>query len=439
MTTIQGKFYRVSYNGEGVYEALRKKIGWDWKTVKQDPDINWLPQPQVDEYKDTYRSYFTTLGYKTFQAKTMKVINKYLDPEKLEVKEYNNIQGILMYKDQYQVVIDQEGVIMNEEAERGVNWFISEDDLYLNWKKWEDGSAHIVFVDGLSGSGKSTLGKKIAEQYDAYYVQLDIYGWGMVGQKAVDRGYTQNYDYVKENDRKLYEYMIAKRIKPDIFAKIDKWNATPEEIEFKVQEIEKYLQWLAFEQNERVVVEGGYTGVVMARNPEMWENTPIIFKGTSVSKSIFRRICRSVKKDGPIGVYTVLRALKPQYYDHMIPESNASRKAMLSGRDDWEYVKEDNEVEYMYPIGVNEEVSIDEDNVAHKTDYMSPLKIDEELLINPDKDLLAYREERRPILEEMQRKFHLTDGEVEEMRRTEEALHLWARNSKGYDPNKRRR
>lgn len=111
---IQGKFYRVYYNGIGIYEALRKKVGWDWKTVKQDPDINWLPTPEVKEYKDNYRSFFTTLGYKTFQAKTMKVIDKYLDPEKVEVREYNDLQGKLMYQDQYQVVVDQGSDKMNK-------------------------------------------------------------------------------------------------------------------------------------------------------------------------------------------------------------------------------------------------------------------------------------------------------------------------------------
>lgn len=265
----------------------------------------------------------------------------YFDPESDEFKKI--IDHIKYAEDSgRQVVLTQEQMIgmMNEEAEYGTNWFISEDDIYLNWNKWEDGSAHLVFVNGLSGSGKSTLGRKISENYDAYYVELDVYGWGLVGEKAVERGYTKNYDYVKEKDRKLYEYMKAKHIPPDIFAKIDRWGDIPEETEFKVREIEKYLHWLAFEQKERVVVEGGYTGVVINRNPELWKDTPIIFKGTSVTKSIFRRMVRASKKNGPIEIVHVIKAIKPQYMDHMIPETNASRKAMLSGRDDWEYVKE---------------------------------------------------------------------------------------------------
>lgn len=602
---IQGKFYRVYYNGIGIYEALRKKVGWDWKTVKQDPDINWLPTPNVKEYKDNYRSFFTTLGYKTFQAKTMKVIDKYLDPEKVEVREYNDFQGKLMYQDQYQVVVevnnmnmlnedrikaeedwihdpslmyrnsnkskfdkiknfeqfckeiytpeealsyfiiekvrwtsleemcspkrpfywpddiirDKIGVCMdqtilfhqfldrkgienksgfmiwrdennedhgshivpmfkrngriycivylpnlgwihgpfdnweecvketgetlarcsdlvqgigkkmyvitevvpdefmndldkitgrrditffqfcledgarrlrntklvmiqyknfaiwnpiigmwnvirflnntfglnipyygftplneeaelNEAAEQGVNWFISEDDIYLNWDKWEDGSSHIVFIDGLSGSGKSTLGRKISENYNAYYVELDVFAWGIVGKQAVERDHC-NFEYIKERDRKLYEYMKAKNIPPTIFAHIDKWNYTKEEDEFKIRELEKYLHWLAFEQDERVIVEGGYTGVIMSQNPEAYKDLPIIFKGTSVTKSIFRRICRVYGKKGPIEVIQVLPMLRKQYFDHMIPETKAARKAMLSDRDDWKYVKED--------------------------------------------------------------------------------------------------
>lgn len=89
--------------------------------------------------------------------------------------------------------------------------------------------------------------------------------------------------------------------------------------------------------------------------------------------------------------------------------------------------KPDNDIEYAYPIGVNEEVEIDEDCIAHNAKYLYPIDIDMSILENPDEDLVAYRESRRPILAEMQRKFHLTDEEIEEMRVTEEAIHLWAR------------
>lgn len=229
-TIIQGKFYRVSYNGEGVYEALRKKVGWDWKTVKQDPDINWLPTPQVEEYKDTYRSFFTTLGYKTFQAKTMKVIDKYLDPEKIKVNEYNDISGIIMYKDQYQVVVDQ----------------------------------------------------------------------GDVKTMTIDE---------------------------------------------------------------------------------------------------------SVKKVREVGEW-----LQNQLYPDPKPEQM-----------------------------VNEEVIIDEIGIVHDSKCVYPIEINEEDLKNPDEELLAYRKARRPVLEEMQRKYNISDEEIEEMRMTEEAIHLWVRQSKGYKGYERRR
>ena len=51
---------------------------------------------------------------------------------------------------------------------------ISDDDVYVNFDEFSSGKKHAIFVHGLSGSGKSTLGHKIAEQYNAAYVEIDV-------------------------------------------------------------------------------------------------------------------------------------------------------------------------------------------------------------------------------------------------------------------------
>ena len=335
MRKILGKFYRVRYDGEGVYEALRKKVGWNWKNVKQDPDINWLPTPDC-EYKDSYRSFFTTLGYNTFKAKTMKVISKYLDPSKIEVKEYEDLEGNLVYQDQYQVVVNNKQYF-NESGANGNNIIFSENDIYLNWEKWITGESHVIIVDGLSGSGKSTLAKKISHQSDAIYVEIDVIAFKIVGQKAIERDYC-NWAFIRDRDPLLYRYMKTHNISPDFLSHLEADPVTfqhpPEQEEYKQQEIDKYIEWLCFEQKQKVVIEGGHVGITLSKYPEKYKNVPIIFKGTSLFKSILRRFIRSSKKGEIYASLSLIFKIKAQYIDKMLPEVNSARKAMLTNRED---------------------------------------------------------------------------------------------------------
>ena len=345
---IDGQYYRVSYDDKGVYAALKEKVGWDWKNVKQDPDINWLPTPTV-EYKDEYRSFFTRLGYNTFKAKTMKVIDRYLDPKKIKVKEYNDLEGEVMYRDQYQVVVNNKDYV-NESGSEGNNIVFSEDDIYVNWEKWVSGESHVLFVIGLSGSGKSTLAKKMANEYDANYIEIDVIAFKIVGQKSIERGYN-TIDHIQKDDPFLWKYMKEKHIKPDFMSHLstdpDTFRHTDEEEEFKRQEVDKYIHWLCFEQKERVVIEGGHAGVTITRHPEIYKDLPIIFKGTSLTKSVFRRMIRAGKEGKVYSPIRWINIIRTQYLDKMLPEVNAARRAVLSGRDDIIMVKESGSVKGM--------------------------------------------------------------------------------------------
>ena len=232
---------------------------------------------------------------------------------------------------------------VNEDGAEGNPIFFSENDIYFNWDKWLTGESHILFVDGLSGSGKSTLAKKLANQYDAEYVEIDVIAFKIVGQKAVDRGHC-NYDYIRDQDPFLWKYMKFKHIPPDFLAHLsidDQFRHTDKEEEYKREEIDKYIHWLCFEQKEKVVIEGGHAGVTITRHPENYENFPIVFKGTSLSKSVLRRMIRAGKKGKFYTPWRWFSIIKIQYFGYMWPEVNEARKKILDGQEDkMIYVKE---------------------------------------------------------------------------------------------------
>ena len=221
---------------------------------------------------------------------------------------------------------------------------LSQDDIYANFDKWVSKESHVLFVIGLSGSGKSTLARKMAEEYNAYYVEIDVIAFCIVGQKTIDRGHN-NFEYIKRKDILLYKYMKEKHIDPNFLTHLsidpETYRHTEKEEEFKRQEIDKYIHWLCFEQNERAVIAGGHAAVTITRHPDIYKDLPIIFKGTSLTKSVFRRIVRCAREGdiySPLRWITVIRA---QYLDKMLPEMNKARKSVLDGRDDIVMVKED--------------------------------------------------------------------------------------------------
>ena len=96
------KLYRVTYNDEGIYEALRKNVSNDqWHDILKMKEINWLPKPK--NYPKGTKSYFTNKGYKIFKKKTLPIIEQYLDKNNINVSIFT-MQDNYIYKDDYQVM-----------------------------------------------------------------------------------------------------------------------------------------------------------------------------------------------------------------------------------------------------------------------------------------------------------------------------------------------
>ena len=107
-------YWRVSYNGIGIYESLKKEI-WkkyenpkqEWEVLKDSVHFTWLNTPTF--YNDNCYSYFTELGYKLFIKNTFPILVKYLDEKNIIVNKFifddRNLNFV--YSDEHQVVFKQ--------------------------------------------------------------------------------------------------------------------------------------------------------------------------------------------------------------------------------------------------------------------------------------------------------------------------------------------
>lgn len=114
-TGRSSKFIRITYDGEGIYQAFKESVSFDvWKSFKNSNAANWLPLPP--SYEGNYRSYFTITGYKMFMKRTYPVMIKYLDKGKIKIEEVYLQQSNIIYEDKFQVVISEDNTI-NESLE----------------------------------------------------------------------------------------------------------------------------------------------------------------------------------------------------------------------------------------------------------------------------------------------------------------------------------
>ena len=108
--TATHSYYRIMYNGVGIYEQLKKemyKINYnssEWNKFKQSKACNWLPLPP--SYCDGYYSYFTKLGYDKFMKNTYPIIIEYLDKNNIDIEQCHIDKDSIIYQDKYQIVID---------------------------------------------------------------------------------------------------------------------------------------------------------------------------------------------------------------------------------------------------------------------------------------------------------------------------------------------
>ena len=271
-----------------------------------------------------------------------------------------------------QPIKEDTDMIFNEELEKGNNVIFSEDDIYCNMDKWDNHESHVLFILGLSASGKSTLSRKLAEKYKCNLIELDVIAFAITGEKAHDKG-RQTWEYIKKADHMLYKFMKEKGLEPDFLRHVPCSSHQLPVLDKKDERekqkwIDKYIHWVCFEQKERCVLEGGHACVTIANHKE-YREFPIIFKGSSLLKSMIRRVKRTWIDDnepmGPIELAKYLVILYKQY-GKMFPEVNAARNAVIT-KDNFKIIKEYRDLEDIDMI-VNESTFISDKDLVWNFD-----------------------------------------------------------------------
>lgn len=120
---MNNKYYRITCKGVGIYEYFKKYL-WDnnsnpdiiWKNFLNSESTNWLNKPIVyTEKNKNYFSYFNYDGYKMFKEKTLPFIIHYIDGNNIKIEKVNINPHLVVYKDEYQIVVQIDKLIKSRE------------------------------------------------------------------------------------------------------------------------------------------------------------------------------------------------------------------------------------------------------------------------------------------------------------------------------------
>ena len=211
-------------------------------------------------------------------------------------------------------------MMSNSKLSTRTNFFISENDIYVNMDKWNKKEVNICFVTGFSGSGKSTLAKKFALKHKAVYVETDMLIYYGMRHEFTKK---ELYDDHSRAAEILWMYVEDTKKDPG-FMKGLNWKENREQI---IKELIDYVTWLETKPTipDRYVIEGVDVTHLIPAVPKYYEY-PIIFKGTSVIKSMIRKMMRD--EHGP-GDFSFMKELI-SWYISMADDQNFLRNNMIT-------------------------------------------------------------------------------------------------------------
>lgn len=100
-------YYRLTYNGIGIYEAFKKECSYnEWKEFLNSNAAEWLPKPKIYSNKNNLNSYFTKYGYKMFIENTYPIFIQKLDVKLIRTEICTILSKNIIYKDKYQIVVE---------------------------------------------------------------------------------------------------------------------------------------------------------------------------------------------------------------------------------------------------------------------------------------------------------------------------------------------
>ena len=199
--------------------------------------------------------------------------------------------------DEKNLNIFRKKIIKEEDSNIYVNesFILEKDNLYINFDKFESGESNICLITGLSGSGKSTLGEKIAREYKAEYIELDLFEHCSM---------FQNDEQLKQAGDVFYKYFNKHK---DIHEKIKLKKISNKELSTEISKFLKYtISYCKHNKNKKFIIEGVQ---IYSFGDESLKKYPMIFVQASVLKSIKQRWMRN--GNGKIDWKDELKTLPP--------------------------------------------------------------------------------------------------------------------------------
>lgn len=163
-----------------------------------------------------------------------------------------------------------------------------EDDvIYQNFERFTSNECNYCLVTGLSGSGKSTLTQKLSEQYDAKWIELDLFTYGV--KKWSKEGSVM---WSKE-----YPFMYYMKTRPDLCKLAEKqskseWLKVVDNEKENVAFIKFAIEWAKERPDKRYIIEG--VQILVFCKAEMLAGEPLILIDRSVARSYRQRLKREI-------------------------------------------------------------------------------------------------------------------------------------------------
>ena len=209
----------------------------------------------------------------------------------------------------------------NNFLSKDMNTFISEDDIYCNFDKFEHGETHVCFVTGISGSGKSTLSKKLARKYNANYIELDIVMYALDKMRERAGGKDKARQRLREEHPWIYEWIMNTHQDEETWPKLTSEKMST--YDFHINKTMELIDWLRQTKGwstgkpPRFIIDGVDLVNIIPMRLEYTEY-PFIFKGTSKIKAALRR----AQREGGLknyysdvkGIIELIKAVYGDYY-----------------------------------------------------------------------------------------------------------------------------
>ena len=249
------------YRGYGLGKQL---LDFAVKSLKGNTLSVWVKNPVAMQMYEKYGFKPSRASIKYVEAGKGSMYFMYL-PSKLSPSDIKSANEVVIPPAEESLV--QENVIFNK------------DNTAYNVDKFENGKTNILFVTGLSGSGKSTLAQKIANEFNAEWIELDCF----------EQCYAFNDSQLKEAGEVFYDYLSSHEA---LWNKLKAKEIKGEELGKEIKKFVQYcISWCRKRKDKKFVIEG--VQIYSFLDSSALKSQAVIIMGTSAKNSLLQRFKRN--------------------------------------------------------------------------------------------------------------------------------------------------